>query len=61
MTDQQQRVEAVFRDLLGRPPCLAAAARGYQLETGGDGTLFTTRPTAGARMVPRGRGGQRTS
>ena len=28
MTDQQRRVEAVFQDLFGRPPCLAAAAPG---------------------------------
>jgi galactokinase len=39
---------------------MAAVARGYQLRTGRDATMFTTRPAAGARMVPRG-GGARTS
>lgn len=40
---------------------METVARGYRLETGRDCTLFTTRPAAGARLVPRGRGGQRTS
>ena len=49
-------VEAVLAEAV-----MAAVARGYQLETGRDATMFTTRPAAGAWMVPRGRGGQRTS
>jgi len=40
---------------------MAAVSRGYQLKTGRDATMFTTRPAAGARLVPRGTGGQRTS
>lgn len=40
---------------------MAAVSRDYQLRTGRDATMFTTRPAAGARMVPRWRGGQRTS
>jgi galactokinase len=36
---------------------MAAVSRGYQLRTGRDATMFTTRPAAGARLVPRGTGG----
>ena len=35
---------------------MAAVSRGYQLKTGRDATMFTTRPAAGARLVPRGKG-----
>jgi galactokinase len=35
---------------------METVARGYRLETGRDCTLFTTRPAAGARLVPLGRG-----
>jgi hypothetical protein len=35
---------------------MAAVSQGYRLRTGRDATLFTTRPAAGARMVPRGTG-----
>ncbi len=40
---------------------MAALARGYRPETGRECRPFTTRPAAGARMVRRWRGGQRTS
>ena len=35
---------------------MESVARGYRLETGRDCTPFTTRPAAGARLVPRGTG-----
>ena len=44
-------VEAVLAEAV-----MAAVARGYQLETGRDATMFTTRPAAGVRLVPRGTG-----